>query len=131
MNFHNMKNTPKQLARELVDLCEKGEDVHMVADALVALLQEKSSLGMLRDVMKSIETVWKDRYGAATITVVSAHPLNAATRTRLEQTAKGAQLIEDVDVELIGGASVRIDDRIIDGSIKGHLDHLKQVLNRV
>lgn len=125
-----MRYTPKQLAELLIDLCEtKQQSVSDITDAFISLMAEHQYMEQLRDVVEAIESVWKERYGAATITIESAHPLTTALKKKLSALAKGAELKEVVDGSLIGGARVRIDDRIIDGSIAGYLSQLKHTWN--
>lgn len=124
-----MRYTHKQLATKLIEMCEqKNVDVSHVTDAFVSLLAQHHDLGMIRSVAESIEQVWKERYGAATVTIETAHPLTSALRKKLELLSSGAELKEKIDESLIGGARVRIDDRIIDGSLSGHINQLHQTL---
>ncbi|MBI5370204.1 F0F1 ATP synthase subunit delta [Candidatus Uhrbacteria bacterium] len=121
-----MRDILIQLASELVERLEKKTaDADQVADAVIRLLAQRGQLSLVRELPEAIERVWKERYGAATISVQSAHPLTAALRKQIEALAPGAELRETVDTKLIGGMRLRIDDRIIDGSIAGHLDQLR------
>lgn len=127
-----MRYTPKQLARALIETCEqKGVDIDKAADGVVALLAQQRELARVRDVMEAVEHVWKQKYGAATVTIQTAHPLTAALHRKIEEAAAGAEVRSSVNQQLIGGARVRVDDRIIDGSITGKLEQLKSVLNHV
>ena len=50
-------------------------------------------------------------------------------RKKLEDMmGKSIQLIKNIDPNLIGGVTVRIGDTVIDGSIKGQLEALKEKL---
>lgn len=122
-----MRYTNKQLAETLVDLAQK-EDVQVATDALVHLLASQGQLHRVRDLAQTIEQVWKERFGAATITVETVHPLKAEILKKLEAIAQGAEVKQVIDPELIGGARIRIDDRIIDGSLSGALQNLKMTL---
>ena len=73
-----------------------------------------------------MDAVWAKKFGAATIHVSTAYPLEKDVKTKLEKIAQGAEIQETVDKELIGGAKLRVDEKIIDGSVKGHLDQLAQ-----
>ncbi len=125
-----MKRSEKQLAEAFVALVDGmgDKDVASAASELVALLVERKEVYRLRGVIDAIDQVWAQRYGAATISVTTAHPLTAALRKKLEAVAKGAEITESVDPEIIGGAKLRIDEQIIDGSIKGHLEQLEAKL---
>lgn len=125
-----MKWKAKQLARAYVDLTDgKSEkDVEKIAMEFVHFLASRHELALWRAVTQSIDRVWRERYGAATITVTSAHPILEKSLAALKKAASGATIHEIVDPELIAGAKLRIDDRIIDGSAAGMLAKLKSAL---
>ena len=128
----NMKATDKQLAEVFVNTTEEKdvEEVKIVANEFVKWLGEKKLHHRLRDIITMIDQVWVDKHGAANITVNSAHTLDSEAKQKLETVAKGASVKEVVDKKLIGGARVRIDERILDGSIKGKLNRLKTALEK-
>ena len=64
----------------------------------------------------------------ATIQVNSAHALSAEALSAIEKIAKGADVTTKVESELIGGAVIRLDDKIIDGSMAGSLKKLTRSL---
>lgn len=121
-----MKYSTKQLASILIDLIdEKKIDTEKAAESLIRFLADRHELKRFDDVVRAIDVVWKEKYGAATVTIETAHPLTATLKKQLEKVAAGADIKESVNKELIGGARVRIDDRVIDGSIAGMLNQLK------
>lgn len=125
-----MDNVDQNLANVLVELLE-GSDALMVQEvmrAFVRLLAERQELYRVNGVSQALESVWRDRYGAATIAISTAYPLTDEMRASLQALAQGATIHEEVDATLIGGARLKVDDTIIDGSVKGHLETLKQAL---
>ena len=125
-----MKITNKQLADAFVSVVE-GKDrkeVQSAADEFVKWLAQRNLQYRLREIVKSLDQVWIEKYGAANILVQSAHKLTMETSQKLQTVAKGADVSEIVDKELIGGARVRIDERIIDGSVQGKLTRLRTAL---
>lgn len=124
-----MRYSAKQLASALIDTAQK-HTAPGAANALIALLAKAGELRQVRAIAEAVELVWKQRYGAATVTVETAHPLTAALRRRLEAVARGAELRETVDPSLIGGARVRVDDRVVDGTIAGYLKQLHTKLGQ-
>ncbi|PJA45868.1 hypothetical protein CO174_01375 [Candidatus Uhrbacteria bacterium CG_4_9_14_3_um_filter_50_9] len=121
-----MKSSEKQLARALVE--QLGElstkDLEAAATNLIHELAARRQIHRLTVAMRLLDQAWAEKYGAATIKVTTAYPLKEAIRKKLKAVAQGAELKEHVDSSLIGGAILRIDERIIDGSIKGHLESL-------
>ncbi|HLD21004.1 MAG TPA: F0F1 ATP synthase subunit delta [Patescibacteria group bacterium] len=125
-----MKRNEKQLARAFVTALEGATrpQIDGAATELVALLASRNEVHRVKGVIEAIETVWRETYGAGTVKIETAHPLTAALRKKLEVLAPGAEIRENVRTEIIGGAKLRIDETIIDGSIEGHLAQLNQAL---
>lgn len=122
----------RKLAEILVAQCENVTRTELVT-IIAAFVQELQSRGWLhrwRDIEHEIHGVWKRKYGAANVTIVSAHPLTPALRKSIESIAPGADISERVDARLMGGAVIRIDDRRIDGSVAGTLQRLKLHLEK-
>lgn len=95
---------------------------------IVALLAAHRSLGRWRELERAVDAAWAATYGAANVTIVSAHPLTAATRAAVVESARGADVREAVDERLIGGAVIRVDNTRIDGSITGAIMRLKNAM---
>lgn len=122
-----VKNTNVKLAELLVELVD-GATKAQVPEIMKGFVQELFRRGMLsewRKIEHEIHGVWKRKYGAANVTIVSAHPITATLRKQIEGLAPGADIVERVDERLMGGAIIRIDDRRIDASIAGSLHRLK------
>jgi len=124
------KINARKFALVLVEAVEDKTEKEMekIVAEFISYLSEQRLLSYWRDIVRSMDSVWKEKYGAANVTITSAHPLSEKSRKALEKAAAGAEVIELVDPELIGGAIVRIDDRIFDSSISGALNSLKQTL---
>ena len=74
--------------------------------------------------------------GELRVTIRCAHPLPEAVmsrlRTRLEhRERRHVHLKTEVAPELIGGLQVMLDHRVIDGSVRRHLDELRQQLKTI
>jgi F0F1-type ATP synthase delta subunit len=122
----------RKLAEILVAQCEGVTRVELkkIIDAFVEELTTRGWLYRWRDIELEIHGAWKRKYGAANVTIVSAHPLAASLRKSIEAAAPGADIVERVDERLMGGAIIRIDDRRIDASVAGGLQRLKLHLEK-
>jgi len=74
-----------------------------------------------------------ERHGETTAEVLSPVALDDATVTRLEEALTGAagrpvKARVIVDTTILGGLVTRIGDTIIDGSLRGRLDSLRETL---
>jgi len=120
----------KKFARAFVEAADGQtvKELEKTTADFVSYLVDNRLLNYWREISRSIDSIWKEKYGVANVTVTSAHPLSEKAHKTLEKMACGAEIIETVDSELIGGAIIRIDDRIVDGSISGALNSLKNSL---
>jgi F0F1-type ATP synthase delta subunit len=127
-----MKLTNKQLATVFIDSVQDATEHQLkeLADVFIEHLRTRGELKRLKDIVRAIDQIWIERHGMATLTIQSAHPLTAALRSSVVKLAAGAEVREVVDPMLIGGAKLRIDERIIDGSLKGALEQLTVTLSK-
>ena len=114
------------LVEELHDI-QKG-DLEKLLKQFVQFLEEKGDDHLIHEIVSALEIAWKEKFGAASIEVSTAYEMSKELSSKLEQIANGASLTSKTDRELIGGARIRIDDRIIDSTTKSHLDSLKTTL---
>lgn len=135
------------LAKNLQNVSSQGVDVSAVTQVLsginkpsVALnnfatqLSEHDRLALLPEIstlyskLKSQELKQVDAY------VTSAYPLTEAQRKTLQErlaisTGSIVILHEEVDPELLGGATIKVGDKFTDGSVRGKLKQLKTQLS--
>ncbi len=125
------KISSKHLATVLVDECEDVTRAELVKiiDAFVGELAARGIMHQWREIEREIHGAWRRKFGAANVTIVSAHPLTVGMRKAIESSAPGADITERIDERLMGGAILRVDDRRIDASVAGILQRLKQSLD--
>lgn len=121
-----MRTTAKQWALALVNITATATEnqVQEAAKLLVESLAKEQRLDQLPKILRAIDRVWRERFGTSSVHVQSAYPLPKAVYEKLETLAQGADLKTTVDPNLIGGAVVRLDQQLIDGSIAGALTRL-------
>ncbi|MDH7482247.1 MAG: F0F1 ATP synthase subunit delta [Armatimonadota bacterium] len=102
----------------------------------LGLVIEKRRERILTEVEKEYVKLANDYRGIVLVQVTSALPLTldekSALRAKLEAfTGKQVELELHEDPTLIGGLVLRIGDTVIDGSVKGYLESLRnQMLGR-
>jgi F-type H+-transporting ATPase subunit delta len=100
---------------------------------LIFLLVRRSRIEQLPRVVDEFRRLDDIRQGITHATATSAAPLTdlevRALTARLEQMTGGRIALEtDVDESLLGGLIVRVGDRLIDGSVRGRLERLRNQL---
>jgi F-type H+-transporting ATPase subunit delta len=100
---------------------------------LVLLLVRRGRIEQLPRVAAEFRRLDERRQGITRATATSALPLTdpevRALTARLEQMTGGRIALQtDVDEGLLGGLIVRVGDRLIDGSVRGRLERLRNQL---
>ena len=100
---------------------------------LIQLLLRRGRIEELPRVAAEFRRLDDRRQGLTHASVVSAAPLTdderSALISRLESTTGGRiDLQTSVDPSLLGGLVVRVGDRLIDGSVRGRLERLRNQL---
>lgn len=100
---------------------------------LVRLLDQRGRLALLPAIAAEYTRLLDAVRGVVAATVTSAAPLDdrevGAIRTQLEATTgRTVKLATAVDPTLIGGVTVRVGDRMIDASVRGRLERLRDQL---
>lgn len=100
---------------------------------LMKILTEKSRESLLELILKHFVDYYNVHHGIIEIDITSAFELDKEQVSNLIkqleiQTGKKIELNRQVNSELIGGMMVRIDDTVIDGSVKHKLSQLKNRL---
>ena len=100
----------------------------------LAVLAQNNRLHAIEEVLADFSSVNDERSGVQEAEIRSARPLGPEERRQMEEQIEKlaggrvrARYTEDAS--LLGGASVRIGSTVYDGSIKGQLEKLKQVLS--
>lgn len=110
-----------------------GDRVSRQVRNLVLLLVDRGRFSALPAVVAEYALLLREERGIVAATVTSAVALDpketAAVQARVEAlTGRQVQLATAVDPALIGGLTVRVGDRLIDASVRGRLERLRDRL---
>ena len=113
----------------------EGKAVHSVV-LFVDLIMRKKRLHELDGIVHEFEAIVEKQQGIQRALVVSAVALNAGELQRLHadlerRTSSKIKLTAEVDPSLVGGALVRIGDRVVDRSVRTLLEQLGRQLAEV
>lgn len=110
-----------------------SDKIQDITFQLYELLARKDREALLEDISDKFLELYNLHKGIIEVRVTSAQKLDGeqlkALKKNVERTTgKKVDFIKDVNEELIGGLKVRIDDTVIDGSVKYKLSQLKDRL---
>lgn len=118
--------------RKVVQQVLEGRALKSVA-LFIDLLLRKKRIGQLSGIVSEFEALVERKEGVQRAQVVSAVPLTDAEQRQVHaeierMTGKKIRLTAAVDSRLLGGALVRIGDRVIDRSVRTLLDAVEHKL---
>jgi len=124
-----------QYAQALYDSLEntKSGDHDTVIDNLVVILKRNNDLGKFHGIVAAFERIDSHKRGVtrAEITTAREVKLDKTVFDTLNKVAgQKVEVQQTVDDSLIGGVVIRMDDTLIDASIKGQLKNLKKSLSQ-
>lgn len=101
--------------------------------ALLNLLVDKGRIAHLGEVKAEYDSLVREFKGIVAANATSAIPLTPEQVVALEKslearTGKDIELTTSVDPSLIGGVLVRIGDTVLDGTVRGKLERLREQL---
>ncbi|WP_110669696.1 F0F1 ATP synthase subunit delta [Salinicola halophilus] len=130
--LHNPRLSNDEKTRLFLALCEDGSRDENVNN-FVRLLGQRGRLTALPDIAEHFEVLRATEEKRADVTIVSAFELEDAQRNALAEALKKRlnreiSITTQVDRELIGGVILRTGDTVIDGSVRGRLQRLRETL---
>lgn len=132
-----MKITPAQYAKALHEaLANTSEKDHdKVLDNFVEVLAENNDIKLFDKISEEFDVIEKANKGITVAEVKSASLLSKKTEKTiiesLNEYVKGkVELKKSIDENIIGGVVIKLNDTIIDASIKSNLKDLKNNLSK-
>lgn len=123
---------PYEVRREAL-LDALGRDALPQVGNLLELILRRRRVEMLGRISREFRRLYNRQAGVVEATAISASELSAeevqALQERVERLAGGrVELHFEVDPALLGGVQLRLGDRLIDGSVRGRLERLRNEL---
>jgi F-type H+-transporting ATPase subunit delta len=102
---------------------------------LLMIMADNGRLSLLPEVATLFEQFKQAVESTVTVVVTSAYPLSddetrVLSETMTSKLDRSVTLTSETDPSLLGGAIIRADDLVIDGSVRGRLDKLAGALTQ-
>ncbi len=127
-----MRFTKQQYAQALYEaLSESSPKSHdQVIENFIQALKANGDLGSYEEIINHYEIYDKEQRGVTEVEVTVASPtVNKNLINDLNKlVGKNTEITSKTDEKIIGGVVIRIDDTLIDGSVKNKLDNLESTL---
>lgn len=125
--------TAAQRASTLSSLA--GDAVPTAVGNLLAIMSDNGRLSLIPELATLFDQLKQAVESAVAVHVTSAYPLSDAetqqlTETMQEKLERSITLTSETDPSLLGGALIRADDLVIDGSVRGRLNKLAGTLTQ-
>lgn len=129
--LENPHVTDEQLMQIITSVT--GDGLSTSRSNFIRILIEAERLQFAPQMAELFETRRLDVEGLANVEVVSAYPLEDAQRQRISEIMakrlnRRIELEESTNKDLIGGAIIRNGDSVIDASLRGQLEELRNEL---
>ncbi len=133
-----MKITPKQYAKALYESVE-GKDkkeIKVVVKNFAQLLIAHRQENKLDEIIKYFLKIVDEKEGRIKAKVITAKPLDSRMATEIKKylinlvNAREVILESKVDPRILGGVIIQYKDKVIDGSLRGRLEKLGEVMRR-
>lgn len=100
---------------------------------LARLLIERRRVGIIREILSHYDVLRDKASGVVRVEVTTAIPADAALEQRIrdslsKQLGSDVQTTVRTDPAIVGGLVIRIGDRVIDDSLRTHLQQLQAAL---
>ena len=130
-----MKISSKQYALALFESLQstQGNDQDLVLDNFAAVLSQNNDLKLFEEIAEEYHKLELKQKGVKLVEATTAHPLSQESEreiiSQLNRLVGGkVELKKKIDENLIGGVVIRMEDELIDASVKGSLEQLKKNL---
>jgi F-type H+-transporting ATPase subunit delta len=125
---------PAEQKRGLLDAIVERAAILRPVRNFVAVLIDHGRIPEVEQIARQFQTELNHRMGIVEAEVTSARPLEDAERRELlaevsRVTGKEVSAQYKIDPSLIGGATVRVESTVYDGSVRGQLQKMKEQLS--
>ena len=112
-----------------------GDRVEPYLCSFLKLMTKRGHAASIPACLSEYERLWYEHSGIVVAEVSSAVPLTSEQKSRLlckleAHTGKSVEMRCTLDEQVIGGVTVLLDGKLLEGSVRGRLDTLREHLDR-
>jgi F-type H+-transporting ATPase subunit delta len=131
-NFLFSPQVATEAKHALIDKVLKGRASDLTVEFL-HILVDKKRIMFVADIAQAYILLYEKEKGIIEVTAITAVPLEDRLRERLlrtleSQTGKSIRLTHEINPHILGGMIVRMEDKLIDGSVRFQLEQLRRRL---
>ncbi len=137
-DFFELFKTPLVRVDEKKKVMEEvfGDKLSKEMNNFLKIVIDKRRGHFIDQIKLEYENLLNKHKGIVSAVAITAVPLNDEDKTTLKAklatlTGKEIKLSNDIDESVIGGVLVKIGDKVIDGTIKGRLEEMKESLSQI
>jgi F-type H+-transporting ATPase subunit delta len=128
-----MKYTVKQYAQSLYDVLQTTHPKHQdqVIDNFINILKTNGDLAAYEPIITELEKLFDIQKNTSQVTITTARDVNITPALLKELNKYSKDKIKTAQVtdeEILGGIVIRVDDTLIDASLRTELVNLKSKL---
>jgi F-type H+-transporting ATPase subunit delta len=131
-NFLFSPQVATEAKHALIDKVLKGRASDLTVEFL-HILVDKKRIMFVADIAQAYILLYEKEKGIIEVTAITAVPLEDRLREKLlrtleSQTGKSIRLTHEINPHILGGMIVRMEDKLIDGSVRFQLEQLRRHL---
>ncbi|MCX6807021.1 MAG: ATP synthase F1 subunit delta [Candidatus Berkelbacteria bacterium] len=124
-----MKFSVRDTARAVYELAEENPSkISQISKELYLYLLKQKRTKLLPFIFEELEKIEKQKKGIKEIEIESARALTDKQKKQISCISKNQKIEfkEKINPDLLGGVILKIEDNVIDGSLKNNLQRLKE-----
>lgn len=132
-----MKFSAKNYAHALLESLEGTgpKDENQILDNFVLILAENNDIRMFEEIASEFHKLDLAKKGIKQVELTTAHPINKHNEQEIvdqlnELVKSKVEVKKNIDERLIGGVVIRLEDQVLDASVKNSLEQLKNNLTQ-
>ena len=130
------KITPKDYAIGLIESVrgKRNDEIKIVADKFVSLLVENNDLSKSQKIIDTFSSLWNKENKIVESEITTTEKLDDKALNSLKSFlievsgAKEAVINEKIDRDILGGAIIKYDDKVLDKSLKTKVKKLNNLI---